>query len=155
MQALSKSHVLKSGTAIILSIAALSGVCSSGTAQESNRVQPAEVHQNQRLDQSGDRGTSASSAVSSFQSALINAFLEVGNIYVQLGYPDDAIRSFSNVIEFEPDNASAYLNRGGAYLELGEREAGIADLEQAAALYQERGEIETYQEIQERINEVQ
>ena len=102
----------------------------------------------------GDPGAIANDEATSLQSDLVAAYQRSGNLYLRLGYPDDAVRNFSRVIEFEPNNASAYLERGKAYLELSQQKSGVADLETAAALYQEQGDLQTYQEIQEILNKI-
>ncbi len=46
---------------------------------------------------------------------------------VQEGKPMESIAVFSELIGLDPDNETAYLNRGNAYIQTGQFELGIAD----------------------------
>lgn len=46
---------------------------------------------------------------------------------VQGGKPQESIALFSELIGLDPDNETAYLNRGNAYLQTGQFELGVAD----------------------------
>jgi tetratricopeptide (TPR) repeat protein len=53
---------------------------------------------------------------------------------VQSGRPLEAIALFSELIGQQPENVSAYLNRGSAYLQARQFEAGVADFSHVIAL---------------------
>jgi tetratricopeptide (TPR) repeat protein len=46
---------------------------------------------------------------------------------VQEGKPQESIALFSELIGLDPDNETAYLNRGNAYIQTGQFELGVAD----------------------------
>jgi uncharacterized protein YjbI with pentapeptide repeats len=53
-----------------------------------------------------------------------------------------AIANFDQAILRKPDHADAYLGRGFSHLQLGQKELALADIDKAAALYGEQGNIE-------------
>ena len=52
----------------------------------------------------------------------------------QSGRPLEAVVLFSELIGQQPENVSAYLNRGSAYLQARQFEAGVADFSHVIAL---------------------
>ena len=61
---------------------------------------------------------------------------------------------FTQVIQINKNHASAYYERGLSQSKLGNRQAALADLKQAAALYQQRGYSDFYQETLNRIKQL-
>lgn len=55
-----------------------------------------------------------------------------------------AIAEFDRAIDLAPDLAKAYVKRSLARLQIGEREAAIADLKMAASLFQQQGDDDNY-----------
>ena len=51
-----------------------------------------------------------------------------------MGQNDKAIADLDHAIDFDPQMATAYLNRGAAYENKGEHERGIADYSRAISL---------------------
>lgn len=45
---------------------------------------------------------------------------EIGNIYLKIGFPEDAIAAYSKAIEIDPDSGWPYYNLGNAYFQTGE-----------------------------------
>ncbi len=67
-----------------------------------------------------------------------------------------ALADFNRSIELNPSNASVYAKRGDhRYFSRKDRTGGIADLEQAAKLYQQQGNTEQYQKTLTRIKQWQ
>ena len=60
--------------------------------------------------------------------------LENAGACVREGKPLQSIALFSELIGLDPHNAGAYLNRGNAYLQVGQLESGIADFDRAIRL---------------------
>ena len=56
---------------------------------------------------------------------------------------------YTTSIELDPKFAEAYHNRGNTYLNLGETELGIADLQQAEQLFSRQGKQEESQQIKD------
>lgn len=140
MKAFTKTrYLIKLSVIATAIVAAFIGGANSTTAHERDFYRP----------------SAASEQTMALETELLDAYREVGALNLRLGYFDDAIRNFSQVIELEPNNASAYLSRGQALLEAGRREQARADWEQAAQLYQKQGDLETYQEIQESLQQLE
>jgi tetratricopeptide (TPR) repeat protein len=67
-----------------------------------------------------------------------------------------ALADFNRSIELNPNNASVYAKRADhRYFSLKDRTGGIADLQQAAKLYQQQGNAEFYQKTLVRIKQWQ
>ncbi len=74
----------------------------------------------------------------------------------QLGDINNAITDFSEAISRNPQEAQAYRNRGLTRLKrVGDEQQALADLQQAATLYQAQGQTEAYQKTLERIQALQ
>lgn len=63
-----------------------------------------------------------------------DALLERGNILLQGGRFDDAIKDFDRVVALEPGNAWGHANRGIAFVWKGDHEAAARDLDAAHAI---------------------
>lgn len=57
-----------------------------------------------------------------------------------------AIQDYNEVIRLEPNNAAAYLYRGLACIKIGQRDEAIQNLQRAASLFAEQGDIANYQQ---------
>lgn len=68
---------------------------------------------------------------------------------------EGAILQYNMAIQFYPEYAEAYTNRAIAKAQLGDESGAISDLEQAASLFQEQGNTEAYQQIQQVLQQVQ
>ena len=50
---------------------------------------------------------------------------------------------------------AAYNNRGNARIELGDKDAGLADLQRAAEIFQEQNNQQLYKQVMENVKEAQ
>jgi len=63
-----------------------------------------------------------------------NAHNSLGNLYEDLGRPDDALVSYTEAVTLKPDFAAAWFNRGNVFLKLGRPEEAVSSYERALAL---------------------
>lgn len=70
------------------------------------------------------------------------AYLRLGTLYLTQKQLKQAIALFDEAIELKPDFAQAYHERGGAKLMLGDKEGGVADIQQAVEFGQKMDQIE-------------
>ena len=64
----------------------------------------------------------------------VYAIFNKGNMYMKMQDLTAAMSCYSEAIEIKPDFGEAYYNRGLAYLQLGNKEKGVADLSKAGEL---------------------
>ena len=86
----------------------------------------------------------------------ISAYMIRGRIY-SVGSSKDiamALADFNKVISLSPESADAYEYRGYLYKELEKVAEAKKDLEKAASLYQQQGNMEQYQAIQHSLQEL-
>jgi tetratricopeptide (TPR) repeat protein len=72
------------------------------------------------------------------------AYMNRGNELDDLGDSAGAIASYDRAIQLRPDYALAYLNRGIAYGRSGRRPQATRDLQLAAKLFKQMGQIDRY-----------
>ena len=77
-----------------------------------------------------------------------------GNAKYELGDKTGAIADYTQAIIINPQDAKAYGGRGVIYLLTGNKQEGIKDLETAKQLYQQQGDIQKAQIIQETLNKL-
>ncbi|MBW4519919.1 MAG: pentapeptide repeat-containing protein [Scytolyngbya sp. HA4215-MV1] len=65
-----------------------------------------------------------------------------------------AIANFDQAILRKADHADSYLGRGFSYLQLGQREPAIADIEKASTLYAQQGNAEAKTETDKLLKEI-
>jgi tetratricopeptide (TPR) repeat protein len=65
-----------------------------------------------------------------------------------------AIGELDRAIDLAPDLAKAYVKRFFARLQIGEREAAIADLNMAASLFQQQGDEDNYRKAMQRLSKM-
>lgn len=83
------------------------------------------------------------------------AYASATTLY-QSGSYAEAIAAFGEAIEIDPDQPTAYVERGNAYLALGENTAAaIADFERASALYEQSGDMDSAQSFRDYIQFLQ
>lgn len=58
------------------------------------------------------------------------------------------IADYTETVQRDPQRAEAYMNRGLLYEALQKRQAALADLQQAAVLFNQLGARKRYQQIQ-------
>ena len=75
------------------------------------------------------------------------AYFNRGCVCSRNGYFHKAIEDFTNVIELKSDDANAYINLGVAYYHLGDRQAGVKNLQLGAAYFAKQGQKLAFEEI--------
>ena len=65
-----------------------------------------------------------------------------------------AIADYTQALQLAPKDADTLFNRGAAYKELRQNSSAIADLQKAAALYQQLGNQEDYQAVQNLLSQI-
>jgi tetratricopeptide (TPR) repeat protein/S1-C subfamily serine protease len=78
-----------------------------------------------------------------------------GNLYEKLNDYQAALADYSKAIQIDPDNTYNYQGRGHVYEKLNDYQAAITDYQKAAQLYQQEGDTEGYQRMQEALKELQ
>lgn len=79
-------------------------------------------------------------ALTYFQDAVAsnpddtNAWFGLGNCYIGLEKPEEAIDAYRQVIRTDPDNANAYYNLGLYYRQLGRYESAVETFQNALAI---------------------
>ncbi|MFB2936675.1 GUN4 domain-containing protein [Aerosakkonemataceae cyanobacterium BLCC-F154] len=84
-----------------------------------------------------------------------NIYYKQGLENGQRGKYREAIDCFNKVIRINPDNTEAYKFRGIAYCRLGKNQEAIEDFQEAANLYLKQGKTNEYQEVSQRIKELE
>ncbi|MEH2438602.1 MAG: tetratricopeptide repeat protein [Nostoc sp.] len=79
------------------------------------------------------------------------AYNNRGNAYLELGNKKAANQDYSRAIAINPNNALAYYNRGVIRTKQKNKQGAIADFKQAAKLFQQQGEKDSYQDAQREI----
>lgn len=78
-----------------------------------------------------------------------------GIIHLSMGYTKEAIADLDKSIEINPKSGVSFYNRGIALNKVGEKQAAIADLEEAAILYKNNGEMQSYQQALRELDNIQ
>ena len=85
--------------------------------------------------------------------AMATSYYETGNSLMKEKNFQGAIEQYSQAIEYNSEYAEAYTNRAVAKAQLGDRSGAVADLQQAATLFQQQGNTEAYQQIQQALQQ--
>ncbi|MEB3830011.1 tetratricopeptide repeat protein [Phormidium sp. CCY1219] len=84
------------------------------------------------------------------------AFYEMlGNMYLENEEYENAIGMYNSAIESQSEYAEAYMGRGIARARLGDKSGAIEDLRQAASLFQDQGNTEAYEQVQQLLSQVE
>ena len=85
-------------------------------------------------------------AHAAYINPLPNYFIEMASLQLRVNQPENALRSLEIAEQNAPDNADIYLIRGLAYIQLKKKTEGLAALEKAKELGDERAQplIEKY-----------
>ncbi len=100
-------------------------------------------------------------AIADFNKAIeINpnyaaAHYNIGNVYFYQNQWKLAIGNYNKVIEMNADYAPAYFSRGLCWVQLGEKQKGINDLQTAAEIFKKQGDMAFYQQIMNAIGRIQ
>ncbi len=78
-----------------------------------------------------DNALEATLEAISLNPSLIDAHMNLGEIYRNLGNLDQALASTLKSLELKPDNPDAHMNLGGIYKDLGNRDQALAFLTKA------------------------
>ena len=82
------------------------------------------------------------------------AYYNRGNAKYESGDKAGAIADYTQAITINPQLAKAYSNRGGAKSESGDKAGAIKDLETAKQLFQQQGNTQNAQKVQEVLNKL-
>lgn len=91
----------------------------------------------------------------SLPKAMAEASYETGNSLMQKKDFQGAIQEYNQAIQIYPQYAEAYTNRAMAKAQLGDQSGAVADLQQAAALFQQQGNTQAYQQVQQLLQQAQ
>ncbi|MCA1991638.1 MAG: tetratricopeptide repeat protein [Coleofasciculus sp. S288] len=80
---------------------------------------------------------------------LSQAYYYQGRSRYRLGYTQAAIEAYTQAIRLEPDYAQGYYHRGLGNHDLSDRPKAIEDLQKAATLFREHGDVAGYKLAQE------
>ena len=83
-----------------------------------------------------------------------DVFVNRGLAFATADKASEALADYTTALRIEPQNAPALHARGGIYLSLNNRAAARADLEQAAALYRQQGDMQSYRELEDFIQQL-
>lgn len=76
-----------------------------------------------------------------------------GLVYLKQGKIKKALEEFNQIIQVNPKDAIGYFSRGMVYFKQGKLDKALQDLEKAATLFQQKGEIGKYQKVQQTLNQ--
>ena len=76
-----------------------------------------------------------------------DAYNNRASLYGELKKYDLALADFNQVLKIDPNYPNAYLGKGLVSISLQQKQQGIKDLETAAQLFYQQGDISTYQKI--------
>jgi tetratricopeptide (TPR) repeat protein len=82
------------------------------------------------------------------------AYYNRGVVKYESGDKAGAIADYTQAITINPQDAEAYNNRGVAKYESGDKAGAIKDLETAKQLFQQQGDIQNAQKVQEILNKL-
>lgn len=91
----------------------------------------------------------------SLPKAMAETSYETGNSLMQKKDFQGAIQEYNQAIQIYPQYAEAYTNRAMAKAQLGDQSGAVADLQQAAALFQQQGNTQAYQQVQQLLQQAQ
>lgn len=81
-------------------------------------------------------------------------YYQNANDYQQVGKKQQAIQEYTKAIKLDREYAEAYAERGALYTDIGNKQLAVEDLRKAAKLYFEKGDIDNYQELKQRTQDV-
>lgn len=93
--------------------------------------------------------------IEGFDMLASSIYIQRAIAYAQLGKTQNALADLNKAVEIQPNSAEAYTIRGSFYAEFQEKEKAIADLTKAAQLYQQQGNAQGYQQVQQLLQQLQ
>lgn len=76
-------------------------------------------------------------------------YYQNGLTHQHSGDTQEAISEYTKAIDLDNNNVQAYYNRGILYAEIGSKKAAVQDLRQAAKLFFDQGDIESYEKARD------
>lgn len=86
---------------------------------------------------------------------VILVFLSILLCDANLEHWKQKIEEYNQALRINPNLASAYLQRGFIYIELGDKHRALTDLQKAADLFRQQGSTKSYQKTLEIMRQVQ
>lgn len=87
------------------------------------------------------------------KSENANTYMNRGQVYQEQENFKQALEDYTKAIEINPILAEAYYQRGIIHAKLGNEEKAIQNLEKTATLFQEQGNTEKKQKVQQKLNQ--
>jgi tetratricopeptide (TPR) repeat protein len=109
------------------------------------------LHKNNELPIKNDDpfGPADIDIMSEIQKIMAETSYNMGNSLMEKKDFQGAIEQYNQTIEIYSEYAEAYTNRAIAKTQIGDKSGAIADLQQAATLFQQQGNTQAYQQIQQ------
>jgi tetratricopeptide (TPR) repeat protein len=85
----------------------------------------------------------------------VDAYNFRGTMYFRLGEYEKALADYNQAMKIDPEYALLYFNRGYVKAELENIESAIADFEKGASLAKKQGDLNTYEQAQNIIEQLQ
>ena len=92
--------------------------------------------------------------VQSTTSNSAELYYQNATSYQQMGEKQKAIAEYTRAIEIDSKYAEAYVNRGFLLLDAGKKQSAIEDLRNATKLYFDRGDLDSYQLIKQKTQNI-
>ena len=92
--------------------------------------------------------------VQSTTSGSAELYYQNANSYEQIGEMEKAIAEYTKAIKIDESYAEAYVSRGFLFADMGKKQLAVKDLRQAAKLYFDRQDLENYQDIKQKAQDI-
>ena len=92
--------------------------------------------------------------VQSTTSGSAELYYQNANSYQQMGELELAISEYTKAIKIDGSYAEAYVSRGLLFADMGKQQEAVDDLRQAAKSYFEREDLENYQQIKQKVQDI-
>lgn len=86
---------------------------------------------------------------------FVEAYYNRGHLYAEQQKWSLALTNFNQAIALNPRFADAYVYRGFVHYQTGNRQGAIQDLQKAAELFHQQGNMSLYQEVMEMLQQIQ
>ena len=92
--------------------------------------------------------------VQSTTSGSAELYYQNANSYQQMGDIEKAISEYTKAIKIDGSYAEAYVSRGLLFADMGKQQQAVKDLRQAAKSYFDREDLENYQQIKQKVQDI-
>ena len=92
--------------------------------------------------------------VQSTTSGPAELYYQNANSYQQMGELELAISEYTKAIEIDDSHAEAYVGRSLLFADMGKQQEAVDDLRQAAKSYFDREDLENYQQIKQKVQDI-